>query len=175
MRSGGARMLLLLGLGGNQGDVEGAFVRTVSELGSEHPVVAASRLWRSAAVGPPQPDYLNAAVLLELRSTPPALLRRCHELEAAAGRDRSREARWGPRPLDIDLLIAPGLVMQSPGLTLPHPYLAERRFALLPACELAPKWAHPRLHRQLAELLAAIDPLVQPCQPVGPFPHPDAR
>lgn len=165
-------MHLLLGLGGNQGDVAAAFARAVSALGSEHLLVASSRLWRSAAIGPPQPDYLNAAVLLELRGAPQGLLRRCHELEHAAGRDRAREGRWGSRPLDLDLLIAPGLVVQSPELVLPHPHLAERRFALLPACELAPEWTHPRLRRSLAELLAGLDPLAQPCHSAGPFPRP---
>ncbi len=135
-------------------------------------MVATSRLWRSAAIGPPQPDYLNAAVLLELRATPQALLRRCCELEAAAGRDRAREAHWGPRSLDLDLLVAPGLVTESPDLVLPNPRLAERRFAQLPACELVPAWTHPRLSRRLAEILAALDPLVQPCHFAGPFPRP---
>ncbi|HPW54750.1 MAG TPA: 2-amino-4-hydroxy-6-hydroxymethyldihydropteridine diphosphokinase [Thermoanaerobaculaceae bacterium] len=159
----------MLGFGGNQGDVAATFAGTLSALGAEHPVVAISRLWRSAAIGPPQPDYLNAAVLIELRTTPQALLRRCHELEHAAGRNRTREPRWGPRSIDLDLLIAPGLVVLSPDLTLPHPRLAERRFALLPACELVPAWTHPRLRRPLAALLAALDPAAQPCHPVGPW------
>ncbi len=170
-RREGDRTQLLLGLGGNQGDVAHAFAQTLAALESEHPVVGVSRLWRSTALGPPQPDYLNAAVLLELRSTPLALLRRCLELECAAGRKRHREARWGPRPLDLDLLIAPGVVVVSPELTLPHPRLAERRFALLPACELAPRWTHPRLRRCLAELLSGLDPLAQPCHVAGPFPR----
>lgn len=169
-------MQLLLGLGGNSGDVPAAFARCAAELARHVPVIAVSGLWRSAPLGPPQPEFFNAALLVRLTSPLRRLLALCETLEAAAGRDRRREQRWGPRPLDIDLLIAPGLVVDSPDLVLPHARLHVRRFALLPACELAPDWPHPRLQRPLAELLAALDPLAQPCDPVGAFPaHPVAR
>lgn len=165
-------MLLLLGLGGNLGDVAASFATTAAVLAREHRLLAASGLWRSAPVGPPQPDYLNAALLLDVRIPLQDLLVACQGLETAAGRDRACEVRWGPRALDIDLLVAPGLVVESPALSLPHLRLAERRFALLPACELAPDWIHPRLHRPLRELLDALDPLAQPCERLGPFPRP---
>ncbi|MCU0293467.1 MAG: 2-amino-4-hydroxy-6-hydroxymethyldihydropteridine diphosphokinase [Thermoanaerobaculaceae bacterium] len=168
-------MRLLLGLGGNLGDVAASFATTAAALAREHRLLAASGLWRSAPVGPTQPAYLNAALLVEVGIPLSDLLAACHELEAAAGRDRACELRWGPRTLDIDLLVAPGLVVESPALSLPHPRLAERRFALLPACELAPDWIHPRLHRPLRELLAALDALAQPCRPAGPFPLPGVR
>lgn len=165
-------MHLLLGLGSNQGDVAGAFAHAAAEIGRHLAVEAASRLWRTAPVGPPQPEYLNAALLVRFDGPLRQLLALCQAIEAAAGRTRAREGRWGPRPLDLDLLIAHGLVVQSPELVLPHPRLAERRFALLPACELAPEWTHPRLRRSLAELLAGLDPLAQPCHSAGPFPRP---
>lgn len=165
-------MLVLLGLGGNCGEVASAFARCAAALARQLPVLGASGLWRSAPVGPPQPDYLNAALLVRFDAPLRRLLATCRELEAAAGRDRGREPRWGPRPLDVDILLAPGLVVESPDLVVPHPRLAARRFALLPACELVPGWLHPRLRRSLAELLAGLDPLGQPCHPAGPFPPP---
>lgn len=165
-------MRILLGLGGNLGGVAAALGEAAVALAREHRLLAASSLWRTAPVGPRQPDYLNAAMLLETCRPLPDLLTTCQRLEAAAGRVRAGEVRWGPRALDIDLLLAPGLVVESPRLTLPHPRLAERRFALLPACELVPDWIHPRHDRTLRELLAALDPLAQPCERLGPFPLP---
>ncbi len=161
-------MRLLIGLGGNQGDVLGAFSRALASLEPRLTVLARSSVWQSAPQGPPQPDYLNAAVLVETPAHPIALLTLCHDLEAQAGRARARVQRWGPRPLDLDLLIAPGLVIESPVLVLPHPRLAERAFALAPAAELAPDWLHPRLHRTLAQLAAAPALLSQGCEAVRP-------
>jgi 2-amino-4-hydroxy-6-hydroxymethyldihydropteridine diphosphokinase len=163
-------MHLLLGLGGNLGDVAASFATATAALAREHRLLATSGLWRSTPIGPPQPNYLNAALLLEVCNPLPELFAACQRLEAAAGRDRRHEARWGPRTLDVDLLMTPGLVLESLRLTLPHPRLAERRFALLPACELAPDWIHPRLNRTLRDLLAALDPLAQPCHRLGAFP-----
>ncbi len=163
-------MLVLLGFGGNLGDVAGSFGTAATSLGHDHVLLAASTLWRTVPVGPPQPDYLNAALLLDVRVPVDTLLETCQGLEGAAGRNREREGHWGPRPLDIDLLMLPGLIVESRRLTLPHARLGARRFALLPACELVPDWTHPRLHRSLRDLLAAIDPATQPCFPGPPFP-----
>ncbi len=143
---------VVLGLGSNMGDSRKAFSECLQTLAAEGRVIAVSRLWRSRAVGPPQPDYLNAAALVEWPAEPRALLARCLELEAAAGRDRSAEARWGPRVLDIDLLLAESVVCRGPMLALPHPRLHERRFALEPAAEVAPDWKHPLLGHTISDL-----------------------
>jgi len=143
---------VVLGLGGNMGDSRIAFSECLLALAAEGRIIAVSRLWHTRAVGPPQPDYLNAAVLIEWPAGPRALLARCLELEAMAGRDRSAEVRWGPRVLDIDLLLAEKVVCRGPMLTLPHPRLHERRFALEPAAEVAPDWTHPLLGRTVLEL-----------------------
>jgi 2-amino-4-hydroxy-6-hydroxymethyldihydropteridine diphosphokinase len=143
---------VILGLGSNTGDSQKAFSECLQMLAAEGRVIAASRLWRTRAVGPPQPDYLNAAAIVEWPAGPRGLLARCHELEAAAGRDRPAEARWGPRTLDIDLLLAESVVCSGPALTLPHPRLHERRFALEPATEVAPDWTHPLLGRTISDL-----------------------
>ena len=145
-------MRVVLGLGSNMGDSRKAFSECLQELAAEGRVIAVSRLWHTRAVGPPQPDYLNAAALIEWPAGPRALLARCHELEAAAGRDRSSGQRGGPRVLDIDLLLAESVVCRGPILTLPHPRLHERRFALEPAAEVAPDWTHPLLGRTVLKL-----------------------
>jgi 2-amino-4-hydroxy-6-hydroxymethyldihydropteridine diphosphokinase len=161
---------LLIGLGGNLGNVRDAFTRADAALQPCLQVIARSGVWRSGPQGPSQPDYLNAAVLVESAAHPLAVLSVCRALELEAGRDRACEQRWGPRTLDLDLLIAPGLVIEASGLVLPHPRLAERRFALAPAAELAPEWRHPRLHRTLAELAAAPEIASQRCDRIGDFP-----
>jgi 2-amino-4-hydroxy-6-hydroxymethyldihydropteridine diphosphokinase len=164
---------LLIGLGGNEGDVGAAFAAAAGALASRYSVLGRSRLYRTRPVGPDQPDFINAAVLLLTADHPMDVLELCQRLEAESGRNRTTEQRWGPRPLDLDLLIADNVVVERPSLTLPHPRLHLRRFALLPAAELAPDWAHPRLHSSLADLSAALDPEAQPCRAVGPFPdHP---
>ena len=136
---------VLLGLGSNLGESQSAFSRCLERLAAEGRIVSTSRLWRTRAVGPSQPDFLNAAVVIEWPMGPRSLLDRCRELEVAAGRDRPQEERWGPRTLDLDLLIAASAVCRGPALELPHPRLHQRRFALEPAAEVAPDWVHPLL------------------------------
>jgi 2-amino-4-hydroxy-6-hydroxymethyldihydropteridine diphosphokinase len=127
-------------------------------LAADGRVDAVSRLWRTRPVGPAQPDFLNAAVLVCWPYGPRELLARCRQLELDAGRDRSAEPRWGPRALDLDLLLAEGLVCRGPALELPHPRFYERRFALEPAAELVPDWVHPLLGRTVSELAEALRP-----------------
>jgi len=162
-------VLIVVGLGANLGDARAGLAAAARQLAARYPLAAASSLWRTAPVGPPQPDYLNAAVLLRIDDHPLALLALCQRLERAAGRDRAGEPRWGPRTLDLDLLVAQGCVSEGPRLRLPHPRLHERRFALLPAAEVAPDWLHPRCHRPLADL--ACDPGLagQACRREGPL------
>jgi 2-amino-4-hydroxy-6-hydroxymethyldihydropteridine diphosphokinase len=136
-------MEILLGLGGNLGKPDEAFARALGALAGGGQVVAASRLWRTRPVGPSQPDFLNAAAVIEWPDEPRSLLDRCRELEVATGRDRAGEDRWGPRSLDLDLLMAQAAVIRGPELEIPHPRLHQRRFALEPAAEVAATWIHP--------------------------------
>jgi len=145
-------MHLLIGLGGNIGDPDMTFRKALVSLSEEYPVVAVSRLYRTRPVGPEQPDFSNAAAVIELRRSLPALLATCHRLEEESGRNRSRERRWGPRALDIDLLLAEGVVCRGRKLVLPHPRLHERVFALAPAAEVAPEWTHPLIGRTVRRL-----------------------
>lgn len=163
-------MELILGLGGNCGDVPATFRWVAREIAAVARILATSGLYLSEPVGPPQPRFYNAAILLQLCEDPLRFLHRCQQWELAVGRVRDPANRWGPRPLDLDLLIVPGVVREGPRLVLPHPRLAERRFALLPAAELAPGWLHPRLGRTLQELASAVAETGQRCERVGPFP-----
>ena len=101
-------------------------------------VLRVSSVWETAAVGPAQPDYLNAVIEEDACRAPHGHLRHLLAIERALGRDRSREVRWGPRTIDLDLLWQGGLHLQSEALTLPHPRLHERAFVLAPLAELVP-------------------------------------
>lgn len=106
-------------------------------------VAARSSLYRSLPLGPAnQPDYINAAAALDTKLAPEALLVALQEIERAHGRVRDGE-RWGPRTLDLDLLLFGDLVRAEPELVLPHPGLTERAFVLLPLYEIAPEQPVP--------------------------------
>jgi 2-amino-4-hydroxy-6-hydroxymethyldihydropteridine diphosphokinase len=117
-----------------------------------HRVLAVSALYRTRAVGPPQPDYVNGAALLQTDADPLSLLRQCRSIEKAVGRCREDEQRWGPRVLDLDLLMVDHLVRRGPMLELPHPRFHQRAFALVPAAELVPDWIHPLIGRTIGNL-----------------------
>ncbi len=101
----------------------------------------------------PQPDYLNAVVLLDTVRGPRPLLDRFLEIEAKSG--RVRRERWGPRPLDLDLLLYGDATIDTPGLRVPHPRMTERRFVLAPLAEVWPDAVVPG-HGPLATLVAAV-------------------
>lgn len=137
------RLDVVVGLGSNLGDRWLALRRAVLELANWSPALRISSIYRSAPVGgPPQPDFLNAAVRLPYRGAAQALLKDLLALERAAGRER-RE-RWGPRSLDLDILWVAGLALTEPGLCIPHPRLRERAFALRPLLDVAPDAVDPR-------------------------------
>lgn len=105
--------------------------------------------------GPPQGPFLNGAALVRTDLEPRPLLRLLKTLERAAGREDAGP-RWGPRPLDLDLLLFDDRVLDEPGLTVPHPRMTERRFVLEPAAEVAPELVHPATGRTVRELLEAL-------------------
>ena len=116
--------------------------------------LAVSPLYQTAPVGgPEQPDYLNAVVIGETSMPAQALLERCHSLEDAFGRVRGE--RWGPRTLDLDLIVYGDEVSDSPELTLPHPRAHERAFVLAPWHDADPDAVIPG-RGKVADLLAAI-------------------
>ncbi|MBS7458711.1 2-amino-4-hydroxy-6-hydroxymethyldihydropteridine diphosphokinase [Coralloluteibacterium stylophorae] len=149
-----------IGLGGNLGDVAATFEAALARLEARPGcrVALRSRNYRTPPWGEPgQPDFLNAVAALETLLAPAALLDALLEIERAHGRDRSREVpRWGPRTLDLDLLVHGDVVCDTPALTLPHPRLHERAFVLVPLAEIAPDLDVPGYGR-VARLLAGVD------------------
>ena len=148
------RLLYVIGLGANLGDRRTTLQSAVSSLRSNGTLLGVSDLYLSAAVGPPQPDYYNAAVLLKSVLSPPQMLERLLTVEHEHGRER-RE-RWGSRTLDLDLLLVPGLLWAEPTLILPHPELSRRAFALMPLLDVLPSAIEPRSGRRYADLLSGI-------------------
>jgi len=128
-----------LGLGSNLGDRLGALQSAVDLLAREPGlrIDASSRVYETDPVGgPAQPDYLNAVVRVETELTPHETLEACRRTETALG--RVRDVRWGPRAIDIDVLLLDALTVDEPDLTVPHPRIADRAFVLLPLLELEP-------------------------------------
>lgn len=146
----------LVGLGSNLGERASQLDEAVRQLrrvpGLQ--VVAQSCWYETAPLGgpPDQPAYLNGAVLLETAQTPHALLAELQAIEARLG--RRRQERWGPRTLDLDLLLYDEQVLQTAELVVPHPRMAWRRFVLEPAAEIAAEMRHPRIGWTLGRLLA---------------------
>jgi 2-amino-4-hydroxy-6-hydroxymethyldihydropteridine diphosphokinase len=157
-----------VGVGTNLGDRWAYLVLAARALRSSPGValVRASRVFDSAPVGPPQPRFLNAVLELETSLTPAALHGHLLAAERAAGRRRS--LRWGPRTLDLDLLLHGDRVVRTPTLLVPHPALASRRFVLAPLAELCPERVVPLAGMAVAELLERAPPL--DLAPVGPYP-----
>lgn len=143
------------GLGGNLGPVPEIFNQAIADLRarSEISVIAVSSVHRTAAVGTSDEaggDYFNAAVGLETKLPPLALLDLLQSLELKYG--RTRELRWGPRTLDLDLLFYGDELIESPRLLVPHPGCWFRRFVLDPLVEIAPDLKHPVKNATIREL-----------------------
>ncbi|WP_163998122.1 2-amino-4-hydroxy-6-hydroxymethyldihydropteridine diphosphokinase [Pyxidicoccus caerfyrddinensis] len=147
-----------VGLGSNEGDREAHLVAALTALSriDAVAVLSCSSLFDSAPVGPPQPRYLNAVVALECGLSPQRLLCILQQIEKDLG--RQRELRWGPRTIDLDILLWEGQVVADPNLQVPHLELHKRRFALEPLAELAPEQKHPVLGVTVKELLGKLAP-----------------
>jgi 2-amino-4-hydroxy-6-hydroxymethyldihydropteridine diphosphokinase len=130
-----------IALGGNLGDVRTTFDRAIAVLCDGNKV---RLLARSADYGTPpwgvvdQPAFVNAAIAVMTSLSPHELLVRAKATEHALGRDPVHERHWGPRPIDIDILAYDDVELHEPDLTLPHPYMFERAFVLVPLAEIAP-------------------------------------
>jgi 2-amino-4-hydroxy-6-hydroxymethyldihydropteridine diphosphokinase len=142
-----------IGAGSNLGDRLEHLRFAVSQLTGLGEEVSTSSVWETAPIGPEQPDYLNGVLVLDTLLGPRPLLARCFEIERSAG--RSRRERWGPRVLDLDLLVYGDAVLEAPGLSVPHPRLGERRFVLEPLAEVWPGLEVPG-HGLVEDLLSTV-------------------
>jgi 2-amino-4-hydroxy-6-hydroxymethyldihydropteridine diphosphokinase len=131
----------LIALGGNVGDVRATFKKAIATICG---IAQAALLARSSDYATPpwgnerQSRFINACIEIETSLDPHALLFTLQKIEQKFGRDRSKEERWGPRTLDLDLIAYDDVSLQRPELTLPHPRLFERAFVLVPLVEIAP-------------------------------------
>jgi 2-amino-4-hydroxy-6-hydroxymethyldihydropteridine diphosphokinase len=141
-----------IGLGSNLGESLGTFQGALQALATTPHIelLAVSNLYRSKAIGPIQPDYYNAVALITTTLAPEDLLIFLLALEQQWG--RTRTLHWGPRTLDLDLLLYGDLIYGSPTLTVPHPHLLVRNFALIPLAQLRPHWVHPLAQQPMITL-----------------------
>ena len=146
-----------LGLGSNLGDKKGYLDQAVQAL-RETPGCRVDRVSGYHVTAPyggvAQDDFLNACLALDTLLTPEELLDRLHALEAAAHRERT--VRWGPRTLDLDILLYDDLVLETDDLILPHVEMHKRAFVLAPLAEIAPNKRHPILKQTVRELAEAL-------------------
>lgn len=145
-----------LGLGANQGERLCNFARAVAAL----PPLVATRRLSSVYETPPwgyldQPAFLNQVIEAETSLPPLALLEHLKQVEQQVGRQPT--FRYGPRLIDLDILFYGDLILETPGLTIPHPNLHTRAFVLVPLAELSPGFLHPKLGKTIADLLSAVD------------------
>jgi len=147
-----------IGVGSNEGErlerISSA-IRALAATPQVRVVQMAMIIETEPVGGPPQPAYLNTVLELDTSLEPMELLRTLQRIEQRLGRQPSAQ-RWGPRPIDLDLLLYDDRVVQQPTLCIPHPRMHERRFVLEPLAQLAPDVLHPVLRRPIKELLAEL-------------------
>jgi 2-amino-4-hydroxy-6-hydroxymethyldihydropteridine diphosphokinase len=150
--------LSAIALGSNMGEslaiLEGAIKSLEKTPGIT--IKAKSSWYRTAPVGgPSQPDYLNGAAILEVQLSPHKLLETLLNIEQEFG--RVRQEHWGPRTLDLDVLLFDDLILETPDLQIPHPRMTQRAFVLVPLAEIAPDWIEPVSKEPISQLLQKLD------------------
>ncbi len=163
-----APAIAFVGLGGNIGDAAATLRAAIDDLDalSDTRLLRVSRLYRTPAWGnEDQPDFVNAVAMLETQLAPHALLEHLLAIERIHGRSRGADQRWGPRTIDLDLLLYGEAIIDEPGFHVPHPRLHLRAFALRPLLEVAPDITIPGIGRAdtaLAQLsdegISVLDP-----------------
>lgn len=148
--------LVYIGLGTNLGERHQQLGEALGFLRGHADInlLRVSRLYETPPMGPPQPDYLNAAAECQTSLSPEALLAALKAHEARAG--RVGRVRWGPRPIDMDILLFGALQVDIPGLSIPHKGLMKRAFVLGPLGDLIPNHTPPGQLRSIQDALAAL-------------------
>jgi 2-amino-4-hydroxy-6-hydroxymethyldihydropteridine diphosphokinase len=148
---------VIVAVGSNLGDrlekLRGA--ATFLDALSDQPVVKSS-IWESEPIGPSEFPFLNAVARITVSCSPAALLDKLKQAERDAGR-KDQHIRWGPRPLDLDIIAFGDLVIQTETLIIPHPEYTKRMFVLCPLQEVAPNWNDPSSGKPIDALLEETD------------------
>ena len=144
-----------IALGSNLGESKKILQGAIASLEQIGTVLRISSWYRTAPIGPEQPDYLNGCLLLHTPEPATRLMQQLLQIEDQFG--RTRTIRWGARTLDLDLLLKGSEVFKSQRLTLPHPRMHERGFVLVPLAEIYPDWIHPIQHTSVTQLLSQVD------------------
>jgi len=149
-------VIAYIGIGSNVGDREANCRKAIELLAEAGRIVGISSLYRTEPVGyHEQEDFINAVAAVETDRTPADLLQVCNAIEDRLGRKRG--LRWGPRTADLDILLYGSQVVNQPGLAIPHPRMAVRKFVLIPLAEIAPDAVNPQLHRTAEQLLDELN------------------
>jgi 2-amino-4-hydroxy-6-hydroxymethyldihydropteridine diphosphokinase len=150
-------MKCAIALGSNLGDSLRILEKTLEILQEMTGITlkSASSWYKTKAVGPPQPDYINGCAILEVQYSPQQLLEILLEIEKQFG--RIRRERWGARTLDLDILLFNDLIVETSHLQIPHPRMRERAFVLVPLAEIAANWIEPVTKKTISELLNKVD------------------
>lgn len=147
---------VFLGVGSNLGDRYASLMEAAELLGGAVSILAVSPVYETAPWGDvDQPAFLNLCIAGTTRLQPLELLAAVKRVEADMGRAPTR--RWGPRVIDVDILLYDRLIIHEPELSIPHVSMPTRAFVLVPLADLIPDFVHPQLGKSIGELLAAVD------------------
>ncbi len=146
-----------IALGSNLGDSRATLENTLKTIDQTPGITLKtySSWYKTAPIGPSQPDYLNGCAVLEVQLTPQELLTTLLAIEDKFG--RVRQERWGARTLDLDVLLFGDLILETPKLQIPHPRMTERAFVLVPLAEIAPDWVEPVSGKVISQLVEKVD------------------